>query len=176
MYLLLSEYLFVLWSRQTATNRVRWSTATEFLSLAMKRSVSSKTTRLIAHASPFNSAVMLFEVDNASIIYCSKCIRLESALSAIPDLEDMITNQTHQLLSNLDKSKLRTKLSWTCFCAYSSPFLSFSFSTYSFTDSIQALDPADLSQWLLIWWWLSHSFQVHSALLHCESFATGWHS
>jgi endonuclease-3 len=76
----------------------------------MKRSASSKGTRLTAHASPFHSAVTLFEAGDGpdqSISRRPKRVKLEeSASSAILDLEDTITDQKH---GSPKPGKLRSK-------------------------------------------------------------------
>jgi endonuclease-3 len=79
----------------------------------MKRSASSKATKLIPHASPFHSSVTLFEADDAlgqSIPRRSKRVKLEENIpSAVPDIEDTITTQGHGSSSHLNKPKLQSK-------------------------------------------------------------------
>jgi endonuclease III len=65
----------------------------------MKRSASSRVTRLTAHASSFHSSVTLFEAEpedasGPSTPRRSKRVKLEdSSSSALPDMEDIVTIQ-----------------------------------------------------------------------------------
>ena len=81
----------------------------------MKRSASSKATKLIPHASPFYSSLTLFEADDApgqSIPRRSKRVKLEENIpSAVPDIEDTITAQGHGSSSHSNKPKSQAKSS-----------------------------------------------------------------
>jgi endonuclease-3 len=64
---------------------------------------------LTAHASPFNSAVTLFQADDQSIPRRSKRVKLEESILA--DLEDTITDERDQPLENSAKKTANAKIS-----------------------------------------------------------------